>query len=658
MNKGKPIAYIITLIFALNVNAQEQASLIQVNDRPVSTEEFKWLYQKNNTGEYQTAIDEYLDLYINLRLKVEAAEEAGIHKRESFKSELAGYRKQLAKNYLVDSDVKERLLDKAYKRYQTEIQVLHILVRCAPDASPEDTLEAYNRAMNIRQRIRIGEPFELVARGASDDPTVNLNGGNLGYLTVFQTPMPFEDAIYNMKEGELSLPVRTPSGYHIIRVQDKRNAQGRIRVAHIMKATPPGSTERIREKAKIEIDSLYNLLQEGADFATLAKKNSDDRMSAGRGGELPWFGSGEMIHEFSVAAFKLLRDNEFTRPVKTVYGWHIIKRLEREAPLEDAEAKKFLESRLPNSYLESQSEKSFTERLKKEYNYRLNEEALGWFYDIADSSFRHSADHIIQKRIPDDILYSFTPEDCSMKEFALYIRQNGNTAPGYNAEIFINTLLDRKVYEHLREYENSILEEKYPEFRYLMNEFYDGILFFEISDSLIWSRSEKDSTGLIAYYNTRKEEFREEPLATARIFHISKDAGKRKVRKMIRAVRRYHGRDNYYRKIMDKASSGQDTLVEIREGKWEKGENEYLDELRWKKGLSQVETNNGTILVDILEIEKERYKDPEDVRARIISGYQEYLEEKWLKELRNKYEVTVDSSRMKKLKLEAEKWQD
>lgn len=655
MKIGKPIVYITALIFTLNVNAQEQDALLWVNDRPVSAGEFLWLYQKNNAGDSHTGLDEYLDLYINLRLKVEAAEEAGIHKRESFKAELEGYRKQLAKNYLADSEVKERLIEKAYERYQEEIHTLHILVRCQPDASPEDTLEAYNRAMNIRQRIRMGEPFESVARGASDDPNVNLNGGNLGYLTVFQTPVSFEDAIYSMEEGELSMPVRTASGYHIIRVQDRRDRQGRIRVAHIMKATPPGSTERIREKAKSEIDSLYRLLQEGADFGTLAEKNSDDRMSAGRGGELPWFGSGEMIHEFSVAAFNILRDNEFTRPIKTVYGWHIIKRLEKEAPLRGAEAKKFLESRLPNSYLLAESKKSFTEKLKKEYNYVLNEEALGWFYDVADSSFRHSAEHNIQKRLPDDILYSFAREKCSMQDFAVYIRHNGNSAPGYSAKEFINTLLDQKVYEHLWEYENSILEDKYPEFRYLMNEFYDGILFFEITDSLIWSGAEKDSTGLREYYNTRKEEFREEPLATARIFRIADDAGKRKTRRIARAVRRHHGRDNYYQKIMDKAISGQDTLVAITEGKWEKGQNDYLDDARWKKGLSRVETNSGTILVDILKIEKERYKDPEDVRGILINGYQEYLEEQWLKELRKKYEVSVDSSRMEKLKLEAGK---
>jgi len=655
MKIRKLIIFIIAFIFTLNANAQIPDALIKVNDRTVSADEFKWLYLKNNKGENYSDLEEYLDLYINLRLKVEAAEDAGMHKRTSFKAELDGYRKQLSRNYLTDQELKKRLLDSAYERYKTEIHTMHILIRCPADASAADTLEAYSRALNIRQRIRLGEPFVSVAKGASDDPSVNINGGNLGYITVFQTPLPFEKAIYRMKPGELSMPVRTASGYHIIKVQDKRNNQGRIKVAHIMKATPPGSTEATRVKARQEIDSLYSLLENGADFSELAINNSDDMMSASNGGELPWFGSGEMIHEFSIAAFQLLRDNDYSRPVKTVYGWHIIQRLEKEPFPSVDEARKYLESRLSNSYLMSESKKSFAEKLKKEYDYKLNREAVGWFYSIADSSFRYSNDYTFNGTIPGDILYSFASEKCSMQDFASFIMQNANRVPDHNPAVFINTLIEQKVYNHLHEYENSILEDKYPEFRYLMSEFYDGILFFEISDSLIWERSENDSAGLLEYYNSRKDEFMNEPSAIARIYEISKNAGKRKTRRIIRAVKRHHADDDYYQKVMAEAIAGKDTLVKITEGKWEKGKNPYLDNIRWTMGLNQQQNNNGIILVDILKVEKERYKDFEDVKGIIITGYQEYLEEQWIKELRKKYEVSVNSKIIEKLKSEIDK---
>ena len=652
MKIRKLITYSVVLLITLNLNAQESEILLKVNDREVSTDEFKWLYLKNNSVEQYTDIDRYLDLYTRLLLKVEAAEEAGIHTKASFKSELEGYRKQLAKNYLTDQEVIDRLLASAYERYKTEIHALHILVQCPADASPSDSLSAYNRAMNIRQRIRLGEPFESVAKGASDDPAVNINGGNLGYFTVFQTPLPFENAVYEMNPGELSRPVRTSNGFHIIKVQDRRPNQGRIKVAHIMKATPPGSTEEARARAKNQIDSLYGMLQDGADFSMLAKNNSDDRMTAPNGGELPWFGSGEMIHEFSMAAFRLLRDNEFTEPIKTVYGWHIIKRLDKQ-PLPDyEEAKKNLQSRLSNSYLQSVSRNAFADKLKKEYNYKLNSGALDWFYSIADSTFRYGGNYRITDRIPRDILYSFASEECSMQDFARFIEQNGSQAPENNSGIFINTLLEQKVYNHLLEFENSILEDKYPAFRYLMNEFYDGMLLFEISDSLIWKRSENDSTGLMQYYNMRKDEFVEKAETRARIYEISENAGRRNTRRIIKAIRRNHDSKNYYREIMDAAVSGRDTLVKITEGSWQKGENVILDNIRWSRGLSQQQKNNGIILVDILSIREESYMDFEDVKGKILPGYQNYLEEKWITELRDKYRVYVNGELMEKLKSE------
>jgi len=652
MKIRKLITYAALLLSTLSLNAQENAILLKVNDREVSADEFKWLYLKNNSGEQYTDADRYLDLYTRLRLKVEAAEEAGIHKRTSFKSELEGYRKQLAKNYLTDQEVIDRFLERAYERYKTEIHALHILIECPADAPPVDTLIAYNRALNIRQRIKLGEPFESVAKGASDDPTVNINGGNLGYFTVFQTPLPFEDAVYNMKPGELSGPVRTSNGYHIIKVQDRRQNQGRIKVTHIMKATPPGSTEEARAKAKHHVDSLYMLLQNGADFSTLAKNNSDDMMTAANGGELPWFGSGEMIHEFSEAAFRLLRDNEYTKPVKTVYGWHIIKRLDKQPLPEYEEARKYLQGRLSNSYLQSISRNAFADKLKKEYNYQLNNNALEWFYSIADSTFRYGENYIINERIPRDLLYSFASEKCSIPEFASFIEENGSRAPDNSSEIFINTLLELKVYNHLIEYENSILEDKYPAFRYLMNEFYDGMLLFEISDSLIWKKSENDSIGLKEYYNTRMEDFVEKAEARARIYRISAEAGRRSERKITKAIRKHHDSPDYYREIMDVAISGRDTLVEITEGSWKRGENVLLDNMRWSTGLSQQHKNNGIILVDILAIKKDSYKDFEDVRGKILPGYQKYLEERWINELRNKYRVTVNAELMEKLKSE------
>ncbi len=184
----------------------------------------------------------------------------GYDTTQSFRNELNGYRNQLAQNYLTDTQTKEKLLQKAYQRSLTEINAWHILVAMPQDASPEDTLKAWKKAIDIRERIVEGEPFESVARGTSDDKSVKINGGNLGYFSVFQMIMPFEDAAYTLKKGAISMPVRTPYGYHIIKVTDKRPSKGRIKVAHIMKAVPPGADDKVAQKAKAEIDTIYKML--------------------------------------------------------------------------------------------------------------------------------------------------------------------------------------------------------------------------------------------------------------------------------------------------------------------------------------------------------------------------------------------------------------
>ncbi|HEN20775.1 MAG TPA: hypothetical protein ENN86_02060, partial [Desulfobacteraceae bacterium] len=364
------------------------------------------------------------------------------------------------------------------------------------------------------------------------------------------------------------------------------------------------------------------------------------------------FGAGEMIHEFSMVAFNLQRDNEYSRPVQTVFGWHIIKRLDREPVMSAEEAKKYLESRLSNSYLLSLSKKAFAEKLKEEYNYRLDNNKLEWFYAAADSGLRHGNRYRISLTVPDEVLYTFASVSCRMSDFTDYIREHGRQAPAFDSVIFINSLLEQKVHNDLLAYEDSVLEDKYPEFAYLMNEFYDGIMFFEISDSLVWQKSMNDSTGLNKYYMSRKEEFRKEQRATAIIYEISEDAGRRKTRKILRTIRRHHDKEDFNERLMAEAITGNDTLLKITSGTWEKGENHLLDKISWNTGMTQKAKNNGTILVDILEVNKDRFKELNEIRGVILQDYQEYLETQWLEKLREKYEVSVDRDVMEKLKLE------
>jgi peptidyl-prolyl cis-trans isomerase SurA len=417
-------SYLLIYMLLLPVIIQSQdlnsKTLMSVDKSQIQSGEFIRMYKKSRDPGKKLDIDDYLQQYIVFKLKVADALNEGYDTTKTFQNELNGYRNQLAQNYLSDNQVKEALLRKTYQRSLTEINGWHILISLPQEVSPDDTLLAWQKAAGIRERILNGESFENVARGASDDPSVKVNGGNLGYFTVFQMIMPFEDAAYSLKTGEISEPVRTPYGYHIIKVTDKRPSKGKIKVAHIMKASPPGTDDTEAKKAEDEINNIYIQLLDGASFKDLARKYSDHKESSSKGGELNWFGTGEIIPAFSEAAFSISDTGKFTKPVRTVYGWHIIKLLDKKLPGTFEESRSFLESKLNQSYLNSLSKKSFVEKLKKEYKFTIDKSAYNWFIGNTDTLIIQGVRKYNRITMPDIKLYTFEKQNITPNEFADY----------------------------------------------------------------------------------------------------------------------------------------------------------------------------------------------------------------------------------------------
>lgn len=225
------IALATTLISSLS--AQNDPVILSVDGKSINKSEFESVYKKNNGKEVNTdkkSINDYMELFINFKLKVKEAEALGLDTSMAFKQELAGYRKQLAAPYLTDKNVNENLINEAYERLKNEIRASHILVKCAEDALPKDTIIAFNKINEYRKRAIKGEDFsKLAAESAKDgDPSAAENKGDLGYFTSLQMVYPFENAAYQTKINEISSIVRTRFGYHILKVIDKRQNQGEV----------------------------------------------------------------------------------------------------------------------------------------------------------------------------------------------------------------------------------------------------------------------------------------------------------------------------------------------------------------------------------------------------------------------------------------------
>lgn len=616
-------------------------TLLTVGANKVEAGEFIRMYKKSLEPGKTLDVNDYLQQYIIFKLKVADALKEGYDTTRAFRNELSGYRTQLAQDYLTDTLAKEKLLRKVYQRSLIEINAWHILVALPSDASPEDTLKAWKKAMDIRERIVKGESFEQVARGSSDDPSVKVNGGNLGYFTVFQMIMPFEDAAYSMKKGTISEPVRTPYGYHIIRVADIRPSKGKILVAHIMKAVPPGTDEEKAKQAKEEIDSIYMKLKNGASFADLARKYSDHKASAVKGGELNWFGAGEIISDFSEAAFSIRDTGEYTKPVRTVYGWHIIKLLGKKEPGSYKDSRLYLESKINKSYLNSLSKKAFVEKLKTEYNFMINKIAYNWFIMNTDTLIIQGTGKYNRAKMPETDLYSFADQHITTNAFANYIERIGSIKVTRDSVAFINRSVEENAYDNILAYENSILEKKYPEFRYLMNEFHDGILLFDISGKKVWNKVTDDSLGLHQFYNDHKNNYLTRKGIEAKIYTL-KSQGRQK--ELLSAYKRYSKKKDTDKLLSEKFNRNNDTLLFIEERKWYRGDDSELDKLSWVTGSQSFSRNAYPAIIVVNRILDPEPEEFDRIKGEIMTDYQDFLESEWIRQLKENYTVLIDNS--------------
>ncbi|MFP4468236.1 MAG: peptidylprolyl isomerase [Bacteroidales bacterium] len=410
--------------------------LLRIGDESITLSEFKEVYYRNNdtTQADHAQVEEYLELYIDYRLKVKEAKSQGLDTLPGFRKELNGYRDQLVREFMATHEVTDQLVMEAWERSLYDIRASHILLRLPTDASPEDTLEVYTRIMDVYRKISEGADFSEVAGEVSEDPsarnteaTANQparrgNGGDLGYFTVFDMLYPFESAAYNTPLGDVSKPVRTDLGYHLIKVTDKLPAMGEARVAHIMLMTPVDMKEEEIAEKEQQIFDIYRQLQEGADFDRLAGDYSEDRQTAGNGGEMAPFTSSRMVPGFIEAIHQLDESGDISSPVRTDFGWHIIKLIDRSPPPPFEEAEEEIRTRLA----------------------------------------RNDRSHILQNKEPED------------------------------------------------------MDEDFPEFTRIMQEYHDGILLFEITEKEVWDEAVTDTLGLEAFFGKNRSDYQEGELDSIR----------------------------------------------------------------------------------------------------------------------------------------------
>ena len=636
--------------------ADKSAVIFTVDKQPVTVGEFEYVYTKNNINNQadysEKSLTDYLNLYENFRLKVREAEAMKLDTISTLKAELEGYRKQLAKSYLTDKEITDHLIQEAYDRSKEEVNVSHILVGCDESANPADTLAAYKKALDFRARLLKGEDFAKLAKESGEkdkgDPSAKDNGGTLGWFTVFQTVYPFESAAYGLKAGEVSMPVRTQYGYHIVKLNKKRPAQGEIHVAHILLKFTEKATDDEKARVKTRIDSIYKELANGKlKWDDAVPAFSEDRTSKNKKGELQWFGVGRMMPEFEEAAYALQKDGDISKPVKTNYGWHIIKRLEKRSLPPFSEVKADFKKKVERDSRSSVAKTKLIERIKKENQFSENSSARKTYFDAIDSvqlrSGNFHSDSI--KYVPTEPLFHLAGTAYSAKDFGQFMEKSAKRRNDKGKDGLLNEYYENWVNQRCLDYEESMLDKKKPEFASLMKEYRDGILLFELTDRQVWGKATKDTAGLQAFHEQNKTKYMWKERADVEIYNCSD-------KKICDAAHDLAAQGKTAEAIQKQLNKeGSNSKVSVLSGKYEKGQYDVVDKSSWKKGLEPITKINDSSYQFILvkEIIKPEPKTLKEAKGYAVSDYQEYLEKKWLADLRQKYAIEVNQPVFKSL---------
>ena len=642
--KNLLFGFLLFLNFVSFAQINKKEVLFTIDKNSYYTDEFVRVYNKNLDlvkDESQKDLNQYLELFVGYKLKINKAYKLGLQDGTQYQNELKSYRTQLSKNYISDSKVTKELIDEAYKRTLLEVKAAHILITLDENAIPEDTLKAYKKAIDLRKRAIAGEDFGKLATDYSQDPSAKENKGDLGYFSAFRMVYAFETAAFKTAKGTISEPVRTRFGYHLIKVEDIRDNRGEVTVAHIMILIPETAADI--EKPANTIQDIYKKIQQGEKFEELAKQFSEDKSSSSKGGVLNRFGSGQLSsEEFETVAFSLTKEKSISEPFKSQFGWHIIKLLDKYPVKTLDEMQPDLESKVSKDDRSRLIVASVTDKLRKKYTVKRDDKFFG----------------VISKLITNDFYLGKWELPSNLKDFSkeLVILNNKKTLSGASFLSYVksqqkspNTLkpiskLTEKLYQgfvdqELAQYYDDNLENEFPEFSAVMDEYRDGLLLFDLMEKEIWTKSKTDTLGLKSYFDKNLKNYNWKNRVDVTILSATKLESIKKAQKLLK--------QNKTADIIKEKLNLKDGVVNVmsKVGVFEE-ESELLPKnVKFEIGISEIlKEGDYYFITKVNNLLPAGPKTLDECKGKVINDYQQYLEENWVKELKNEFKEEVNQS--------------
>ncbi|MBL7711321.1 MAG: peptidylprolyl isomerase [Chitinophagaceae bacterium] len=632
-------------------------TLFTYGSNPVTEAEFMKVYKKNNAAQKidysEQALREYVDLYSLFRMKVKEANDMQIDTSVAVSGEIDNYRRQLAKSFLTDNEMIDRLVKEAYDRSKYEVRVAHILLLTNPAS---DTAALRSKIDSLYAALSKGKAdFAAAAKEFSGDAGSKNTGGDIGYISSLQTVYAFENAAFNTPVGKISAPFRTNFGYHIVKVIDKRPARGEIKVAQVLIATPKSAGEAGIAAAKLKLDSVQNDLKKGASFDKIVEKYSDDKFSKDKNGELPVFGVGRMVPAFDEAAFALKKPGDVSKPIQTEYGFHVIKLIERYPVKPFDSIKKELKSKVDNDSRAQQARDIYFQNVRISNGFKENPAAWTSFTaqlkNIADTGAKGGSFNAKTfSSGGSNTLFTLAGKNYTQDDFVAYAvaTTRGSILSGGSKENVFRELYSMYQSKVVNDFQEHKLVDENPEFRSLLQEYKDGIMLFELMDRNVWGKASKDTLGLKAFYETKKNNYMWDPGFRGSVYTFKNEAAMKEGLKLLAK------KDMKNEELVKTLNTEQNRdAVTIQVGRYEFGKFSEVPQSKIVAGKTSegIKKADGTYVVVKAD---EVYTQPvaksfTEARGYIISAYQDKLEKDWNSELRSKYPVKVNEDEFKKL---------
>ncbi len=675
---SKSFLLFTVLFFAkLSVSAQSGDPVaLTINGNPVYKSEIESAYSKydgNQEGEKKQSFDDFLRSYIDFRLNVEEAKAQQLDTTATYKREYYSYKAELGRSYLRDTVVEEGLLKKYYQRMLQDVKVNHVLIPYAQKEKvlPSDTLALYNEALSLRQKLSTsgfkGEGFinnELNPSLVLDLASVD---GQLGWVTAAMLPLQIEDAIYSLSEGEVSSPIRTQRGYHLVQVMGKRPAIGAVRIDQVLFNFPtiPPTSAAIDSVGAL-VYKIYDDMKDVSDYQILCDRYAE----AYRTGEKKCdFGIVKLDSQnspsFINAALNLRNVGDVSEPVMTDYGYHIL-RLTAKLPIpEYTQMKTALKALVFSGDRGIDYQSRIKQNLESQFGIEIKSGSLSDLQNIAAKIDIDDPEYLLLVPNKERILFviggrdSYTINDflSFVKLKAASVKDDPNELPVTmkQDEIYFNLSTDKLnsyltifSINKLYDYAEETLEERYPEFAALMKVYSEGILLFDVKNLNVWNKAKTDEAGLANYFEKNKAKYKwDKPRYKGVVFYCNNES----VKHDAEAMYVQNGQNEAALSLVRSAFSLNEKRIIIESQIWNEGDNVYVDNKAF--GQNKAITTPSDHRFPYVAVIGRFIPQPEDfrdVRAAVEEDYQKELDIQWNSFLRNKYKVEQNKPVLKSIK--------